>query len=264
METDGVYVDIGGKAAGFMPKRECGFSTISNLRERFLKGQSVEVLVTREQDADGVVIVSCRALLLRKSWDRVSQLAKGGQTLQVKVSGCNRGGVICDAEGLRGFIPRSQLRQREDYETLVGRTMEVAFLEVNPETRKLVLSERKAVNAARLSELKVGQLVEGRVVSLKPYGMFIDLDRVIGLLHQSAITGGKLRSPREVFDVGDMLKAVVIEVDHGRSRISLSTALLENQPGELLVDRDKVMLEAIDRIDRAHDILMQQRQSVAG
>ena len=61
-----------------------------------------------------------------------------------------------------------------------------------------------------------------------------------------------------------MLKAVVTEVDHGRSRISLSTALLENQPGELLVDRDKVMLEAIDRIDRAHDILMQQRQTVAG
>ena len=261
VESDGIYVDIGGKAAGFMPKRECGLGIIGDLRECFLKGQSVEVLVTREQDAEGIVTVSCRALSLRKSWSRISEIAENGQTVQVKVNGFNRGGVTCDVEGLRGFIPRSQLWQKENYETLVGKIMEVAFLEVSSEARKLVLSERRAVTVTRLSELKVGQLVEGCVVALKPYGLFVDLDRIIGLLHQSSITGGKLRSLRELFDVGDTLKAVITEVDAGRGRVSLSTVLLENHPGELLIDRDKVMSQATDRIGKARDILMQQRQS---
>ena len=261
VDSDGIYVDIGGKAAGFMPKRECGLGVIGDLRECFLKGQSVEVLVTREQDAEGIVTVSCRALSLRKSWSRISEIAENGQTVQVKVNGFNRGGVTCDVEGLRGFIPRSQLWQKENYEALVGKIMEVAFLEVSSEARKLILSERRAVTVTRLSELKVGQLVEGCVVALKPYGLFVDLDRIIGLLHQSSITGGKLRSLRELFDVGDTLKAVITEVDAGRGRVSLSTVLLENYPGELLIDRDKVMSQATDRIGKARDILMQQRQS---
>ena len=110
MESDGVYVDIGGKAPGFMPKSECGLGVITNLKERFPKGLEIEVLVTREQNADGMVTISCRALALRQSWDKVKQLEKEGRVAQVKVTGFNRGGVTCDLEGLRGFIPRSQLR----------------------------------------------------------------------------------------------------------------------------------------------------------
>jgi small subunit ribosomal protein S1 len=110
MESDGVYVDIGGKAPGFMPKKECGLGVITNLKERFPKGLEVEVLVTREQNADGMVTISARALALRQSWEKVRAMEKEGKVVQVKVNGFNRGGVTCDLEGLRGFIPRSQLQ----------------------------------------------------------------------------------------------------------------------------------------------------------
>jgi small subunit ribosomal protein S1 len=261
LESDGVYVDIGGKAPGFMPKKECGLGVITNLKERFPRGTQVEVLVTREQNADGMVTVSARALALRQSWEKVRLLEKEGKVLQVKVNGFNRGGVTADVEGLRGFIPRSQLQEGENHEALVGKTLGVAFLEVNPETRKLVLSEKKAATAAIFQNLEVGQLVEGQVVSIKPYGLFVDLGGISGLLHQSSITGGQLRDLREVFGQGDRVKALITELDPGRGRIALNTALLEGQPGELLIDRDKVMAEAADRANRARSVLRQQEQS---
>jgi small subunit ribosomal protein S1 len=261
IESDGVYVDIGGKAPGFMPKKECGLGVITNLKERFPRGTAVEVLVTREQNADGMVTVSARALALRQSWEKVRALEKEGKVVQVKVNGFNRGGVTCDLEGLRGFIPRSQLQDGENHEALVGKTLGVAFLEVNADTRKLVLSEKKAATAALFQNLEVGQLVEGQVAAVKPYGLFIDLGGISGLLHQSAITGGQLRDLREVFGQGDRVKALITELDPGRGRIALNTALLEGPPGELLIDRDKVMAEAVDRGNRARSVLRQQEQT---
>ena len=261
LESDGVYVDIGGKAPGFMPKSEAGLGVITNFRERFPKGLEVEVLVTREQNADGMVTISCRALALRKSWDKVKEMEKQGLVVQVIVNGFNRGGVTCDLEGLRGFIPRSQLQNGENHQELVGKTLGVAFLEVNSETRKLVLSEKRAATAARFQELKVGELVEGQVAAVKPYGLFIDLGGVSGLLHQSVITNGSLRSIREVFDQGDRVKAMITELDPGRGRIALNTALLEGPPGELLVEKEKVMAEAEDRAARAQSVLQQQEQA---
>ena len=261
IESDGVYVDIGGKAPGYMPKSEAGLGVVTNFRERFPKGLEVEVLVTREQNADGIVTISCRALELRKSWDRVKELEKQGKVVQVIVNGFNRGGVTCDLEGLRGFIPRSQLQNGENHQELVGKTLGVAFIEVNSETRKLVLSEKRAAVAERFQDLEVGQLVEGQVASVKPYGLFIDLGGISGLLHQSAITNGSLRSIREVFDQGDRVSALITELDPGRGRIGLNTALLEGPPGELLIERDKVMAEAADRASRAQNTLKQQEQS---
>lgn len=260
-ESDGIYVDIGGKAPGFMPKAECGLGVITDLKNRFPKGTRVDVLVTGEQNADGMVTISCRALALRQAWEKVRQLEKEGRVLQVKVTGFNRGGVTADVEGLRGFIPRSQLQDGDNHESLVGRTLGVVFLEVSPETRKLVLSEKKAATAARFAELEVGQLVSGQVASLKPYGFFIDLGGVSGLLHQSCVTGGGLRDLREAFSPGETIQALVTDLDPGRGRIALNTALLENQPGELLIDKATVMAEARDRANRARQLLRQQDQS---
>jgi small subunit ribosomal protein S1 len=260
VESDGVYVDIGGKAPGFMPKKEAGLGVITNLKERFPRGLQLDVLVTREQNADGMVTISARALALRQSWEKLRQLEKEGKVVQVQINGFNRGGVTCDLEGLRGFIPRSQLQDGENHEALVGKSLGVTFLEVNPETRKLVLSERKAATAARFAELEVGQLVEGQVAALKPYGFFIDLGGVSGLLHHSSITGGALRDLREAFEPGERIKALITELDPGRGRIALNTALLEGQPGEILIAKATVMAEASDRANRAKSLLRQREQ----
>ena len=247
LESDGVYIDIGGKAPGYMPKKECGIGVITNFKEKFPIGLQMEVLVIKEQNADGMVTVSSRALILRKSWEKVGEIAKAGELKEVLINGFNRGGLICDIEGLRGFIPRSQLEDGANYQSFVGKTIKIAFLEVNPETRKLVLSEKKGNLVSKFKELKLGQLIEGEVLAIKPYGFFIDLGGASGLLHQSAVTKGSIRSLREVFGEGEVIKALITEIDLEKGRIGLDTSLLENIPGELLIDKEKVMSEANER-----------------
>ncbi len=247
VESDGLYVDIGGKAPGYMPKKESGLGVITNFKEKFSIGLEMEVLVIKEQNADGMVTVSARALILRQSWEKVSSSAKNGELIDVLINGFNRGGLTCDVDGLRGFIPRSQLEDGQDHQSIVGKTLKVAFLEVNPESRKLVLSEKKASLISKLSSLELGQLIEGEVLAVKQYGFFIDLGGASGLLHQSSLTNGSIRSLREIFREGEIIKALISEIDLEKGRIGLNTALLENSAGELIIDKQKVMLEATER-----------------
>ncbi len=247
LESDGLYIDIGGKAPGFMPKKECGLGVITNFKEKFSIGLEMEVLVIKEQNADGMVTVSARALILRQSWEKVASSAKNGELTQVTINGFNRGGLTCDVDGLRGFIPRSQLEDGQDYQSLVSKNLKVAFLEVNPEKRKLVLSEKKALLVSKFADLKLGQLIEGEVLAIKPYGFFVELGGASGLLHQSSITNGSIRNLREIFVEGEIIKALITEIDLERGRIGLNTALLENSPGELIIDKEKVMIEASER-----------------
>ena len=247
IESDGLYVDIGGKAPGYMPKKESGLGVITNFKEKFSIGHEIEVLVIKEQNADGMVTVSARALILRQSWEKVSSYAKNGELIDVLINGFNRGGLTCDVDGLRGFIPRSQLEDGQDHQSFVGKTLKVAFLEVNPESRKLVLSEKKASLVSKLTSLELGQLIEGEVLAVKPYGFFIDLGGASGLLHQSSLTNGSIRSLREIFREGEVIKALISEIDLEKGRIGLNTALLENSAGELIIDKQKVMQEATER-----------------
>ena len=247
LESDGLYVDIGGKAPGFMPKKESGIGVILNFKEKFPIGLEIDVLVIKEQNADGMVTVSARALILRKSWENIRKLSKEGKIIEVLINGFNRGGLTCDVEGIRGFIPRSQLEDGSNYQNLLQKIIKVAFIEVNPETRKLVLSEKKAMLITKFNDLNLGQLIEGKVLAAKPYGFFIDLGGFSGLLHQSSITNGSIRNLREVFVEGETIKALVTEIDLEKGRIGLNTALLENSPGELLIDKEKVLKEADER-----------------
>ena len=230
-----------------MPKKECGLGVITNFKEKFSIGLEMEVLVIKEQNADGMVTVSARALILRQSWEKVSISAKNGELIDVSINGFNRGGLTCDVDGLRGFIPRSQLEDGQDHQSFVGKNLKVAFLEVNPESRKLVLSEKKASIVSKLTGLKLGQLIEGEVLAVKPYGFFIDLGGASGLLHQSSLTNGSIRSLREIFREGEIIKALISEIDLEKGRIGLNTALLENSAGELIIDKQKVMQEATER-----------------
>ena len=247
LESDGIYIDIGGKAPGYMPKKECGLGVITNFKEKFPIGLEMEVLVIKEQNADGMVTVSARALILRKSWEKVSKTAENGDLINVLVNGFNRGGLTCDVEGLRGFIPRSQLEDGSEYQSLVKKTLRVAFLEVNPESKKLVLSEKKALLLSKIEKLKLGQLIEGKVLAVKPYGFFIDVGGASGLLHQSSLTKGNVRELREIFVEGEFVKALITEIDMNKGRIGLNTALLENMPGELLIEKQTLMNEANER-----------------
>nr|AUG32856.1 putative 30S ribosomal protein S1-like B [Paulinella longichromatophora] len=262
IESDGIYVDIGGKAPAFMPKKECANGLVANLKEAFAKGSKVEAIVIREQNAEGIVTISYRALLIRRSWEKIQTLKKDGQLIRVRINGSNRGGLTCDFEGIGGFIPYSQLQHGEDTDKLIGSMITATFLEANPVSQKLVLSAKGAITISRLANLEIGQLIEGYVTSIKPYGFFIELGGVSGLLHHSAITNGKLKEPQKLFRQGDHIRALIIELDPSRKRIALNTALLEARSGELLTEKEKVMNEAANRTINARQLMHQQEQNI--
>ncbi len=249
--SDGVYVDIGGKAAAFLPIEEAALKRGASLEDTLPLDEERDFLIVREQDADGQVTLSIRQLELRQLWKRLAEMQESRETLQVRVSGVNKGGVTVDVQGLRGFVPRSHLAEgRDNLDSLVGKALTVTPLEVIPASKKLVLSQRLATQAASLSELSVGQLVEGKISGIKPFGLFVDFDGNTGLLHINQISKNYVASLHPQFEVGQPIKAVITEIDEIRRRISLSTKVLENYPGEMLENMAEVMAEASIRAQK--------------
>ncbi|MEM9979063.1 MAG: S1 RNA-binding domain-containing protein, partial [Cyanobacteria bacterium P01_D01_bin.2] len=135
---DGAYVDIGGKAAAFLPLNEASVTSGVTLDEAVPLGSERQFLIVRDQDANGQVILSIRKLEIKEVWAQLEQREANKDILDVTVTGTNKGGVIADVEGLRGFVPRSHLvNPPEDMAELVGKTISVAFLEVSEENNKL-------------------------------------------------------------------------------------------------------------------------------
>ncbi|HEY9644925.1 MAG TPA: S1 RNA-binding domain-containing protein [Chroococcidiopsis sp.] len=250
-ESNGVYIDIGGKAAAFLPADEASTKRFADLSDVVPLQEERDFLVIREQDADGQVTLSVRQLEIRKLWKQFLEMQENGQTVQARVSGVNKGGVTVDVQGLRGFIPRSHLVDRDNLDSLIGKALTVAFLEINSETRRLVLSQRQAAQAANLGQIEIGQLVEGKIVGIKPFGLFIDFDGTTGLLHINQISKNYVSSLEERFQTGQAIKAFVLDVDDIKRRISLSTKILENYPGEILEKFDEVMADAETRAEKA-------------
>ncbi|MEP0913343.1 S1 RNA-binding domain-containing protein [Leptolyngbya sp. GB1-A1] len=250
-DSDGAYIDIGGKSAAFLPIEEASLKRVTNLPEFLPEGEEREYLIIREQNDDGQVTLSLRQFEIKQAWTRLQALQEDQQTTQARVSGINKGGVTAEVQGIRGFIPRSHLVERDNLEALIGKALNVAVLEVDPDRRRLVLSQRMASQAVSLSQLTIGQLIEGKVVSMKPFGVFVEFDGTTGLLHINQISKNYIADLNQVFEIGQPIKALIIDLDAVKRRISLSTKVLENYPGEMLEKLPEVMAEAETRAEKA-------------
>jgi small subunit ribosomal protein S1 len=247
--NDGATVDIGGKSSAFLPIREAAVRAVSSFEGILEPGVEYSFQVIRDQDADGQVLLSIRKLQLQRLWEKLAQQAEESAVLDVKVTGFNKGGVTVDVEGLRGFVPRSHIgRTYEDLSEAVGQRLTVGFLEVNPAANKLVMSARMAARSQMMSTLALGQLIDGTVASLKPFGAFVDFDGISGLLHIKQISKNYVESLPAVLQVGQSIKAVVVALDPERNRISLSTKVLEKYPGEVIKEPDAVFADAENRL----------------
>lgn len=254
-ESDGIYVDIGGKAAAFLPLEEASLGRVANLEEFLPLGDERDFMIIREQDADGQVTLSLRQLQMKQVWQNLATLQEEKQSVQARVSGVNKGGVTVDVQGIRGFIPRSHLVERDNLEALIGKALTVSPIEVDAERRRLVLSQRLATQAASLSQLEVGQLIEGRVSSIKPFGVFVEFEGTSGLLHINQVSKNYVASLETLFAHGQPIKALIIDVDNVKKRVSLSTKVLENFPGEVLENLAEVMATAESRAEKARNSL---------
>jgi small subunit ribosomal protein S1 len=256
-ENDGAYVDIGGKSLAYVPIGEVSVKTSGDWSDVLPLHEELDFLIIGEQNAEGQITLSRRQLEVKKLWDELLQLQEEGKSLPVRVSGVNKGGVTVDVRGLRGFIPRSHLSTREDLDALIGQNLTAVFLELDRDRNKIVLSQRQATRSESFAQLEVGQLVEGKIVSIKPFGVFVDFEGMTGLLHIKQISQNFIESLPNVFQIGQLIKAMILDLDEGKGRVSLSTRVLENYPGEMLEKTTEVMDSAEARAERAKQKIMQ-------
>jgi small subunit ribosomal protein S1 len=249
-DSFGTYVDIGGKSPGFLPIEEAFIGSAANLATELPIDTEREFVIIGEQDADGQVRLSIRKLMMVKAWATLRSYQEEGQTFSCRVVGTNKGGVTVDAEGIRGFIPRSHLVEKNNVAGLVGQSLPVTFIELDESRNKLVLSHRLAARASAMTKISRGLLIDGIVSNLRPFGAFVDFDGVSGMLHVKEISQKYVGDINSVFAIGDAVTAVVIDVDESRDRISLSTKLLELTPGEMLDNREQVFTEAEARLEK--------------
>jgi small subunit ribosomal protein S1 len=251
LDHDGAYVDIGGKSSAFLPRDEVSLRVVTNLSDVLPMNEELEFLIIRDQDAEGQVTLSRKQLEIQHVWDKLTQMQENSQTIQARVTGVNKGGITVEVLSLRGFIPRSHLSERDNLEALKGQTLTAGFLEVNRNTKKLILSERLATRSSNFSLLEVGQLVEGTITGIKPFGVFVDLEGVSALLHIKQVSQKFIESLEKLFQIGQQIKAVIIDLDEGKGRVAISTRVLENFAGEVVENMAEVMASAEARAHRA-------------
>jgi small subunit ribosomal protein S1 len=249
-DSDGVYVDINGKSLAFVPAEEIVADESADLSALLPIGDEQEFLIIREQNADGQVTLSKRQLQIRHAWNRVDEIQSNKESIQLKVTGINKGGVTVNFQGIRGFVPRSQLVDR-DLEALVGTSIPGIIIEADKDKNKLVFSQRQATRSANFSQLELGQLITGTIVGIKPFGAFVEFDGNTGLLYIKQISQNRIEACEKLFTIGQEIKAMIIDLDEGGGKISLSTRVLENHPGEMLEKMSEVMESAEARSERA-------------
>jgi small subunit ribosomal protein S1 len=252
-----ILVSIGAKSEGVISGRDLDQLSAEE-RDALKVGQEVHVFVVNPEDANGNVVLSFKRAQEQLSWENADKLLENNSIIESKITGFNKGGLIVAVEGLRGFVPSSQvsaLRRTQTtgdtpeqrWQKMVGQPITVRVVEVDRERRRLILSERAASTESRqslkervLDELEQGQVYTGRVTSLANFGAFININGADGLVHLSELSWDHIEHPREVLEVGQEIKVKVINVDRDKKRIGLSVRALQEDPWRSRVQKYSV------------------------
>lgn len=242
-----ILVSVGTKSEGVISGRELD-QIPSEERAAFKVGAEIPVFVIASEDANGNVVLSYLRAREEKDWEDAERLLEAADAFDSKIVGYNKGGLLVPLGGLRGFVPSSQisLSRRaalggdtpdQRWAKMVGEPVKVRVIEVDRDRRRLILSERAAVQETReslkerlLSELKEGDIRTGRVTSVAEFGAFVNIDGADGLVHLSEISWERIQHPNELLKVGQEVKVKVISVDVERRRIGLSIRQLLEDP----------------------------------
>ncbi|MEH2413278.1 30S ribosomal protein S1 [Nostoc sp.] len=260
IEPRGALIDIGAKTAAYIPIQEMSINRVDSPEEVLQSNETREFFILTDENEDGQLTLSIRRIEYMRAWERVRQLQAEDATVRSGVFATNRGGALVRIEGLRGFIPGSHISTRKPKEELVGEDLPLKFLEVDEERNRLVLSHRRALVERKMNRLEVGEVVIGTVRGIKPYGAFIDIGGVSGLLHISEISHEHIDTPHSVFNVNDEVKVMIIDLDAERGRISLSTKQLEPEPGDMIKNRDLVYDKAEEMAAKYREQLLAKQQ----
>ncbi len=234
-----VLIDLGAQGVGYVPRREVGFS-------RALKeGDEVTASVVDVELDNGYSLLSLRKAAKDRGWEEVSAKLDSGEVIDVSPYDANRGGLLVEYEGVRGFLPVSQL-SAEHYprvgssdkdeilqrlNALVGQTLKVRILDSDRKANKLIFIEKEAIKdglAARFEKLAIGDTVKGVVTGVVDFGVFVNVEGIEGLVHISEISWERVNNPNDYVKVGDTIEAKIISID--KDRLSLSIKQLTKDP----------------------------------
>ena len=262
-DVSGAIVDIGAKASAFLPTQEAALiqvqgDDISNLVD---VGAEMEFQIISEEDENGQLLVSVKRIQYKAAWDRVVARQTDDEVFDAEIIAVNRGGAICSVEGLRAFLPGSHLAGMMPTEEIIGSKIPLKFLEVDQENNKLVVSNRRAVVEQQMADLSRGDIINGMVKALKPYGAFVEVGGMSGLLHISQISYDRIDDLEKVFQPGQQVKCMIIDHDKVNGRIALSTKTLEPEPGDMLKDPDMVFEKAEATAARYHERMEAERKA---
>lgn len=239
VDPSGVLVDIKYKADGLILPEELSEKPFGSPEEVVKVGDVIDVYIENLENKEGYVVLSKKRADYEKKWKIALDALRSKKLLEGKVIQVLRGGLVVDWEGIRGFIPASQVSRKaeETLESFAGKVLPVKVIEVNRRQGKIVLShklaagEKEKLDAQKLlDELEVGQIRRGRVSSLKSFGAFVDLGGIEGLIHITELSWKRVKHPSEVLKLGDEIDVFVLGVDKINKKVALGLKELQPDP----------------------------------
>lgn len=230
-------VDIGYKSEGVISLNEFRYN------QDLKVGDKVEVLVDKQEDKDGQLVLSHRKARSIKAWDRVNEAHDKEEIVNGYVKCRTKGGMIVDVFGIEAFLPGSQIDVKpiRDYDAYVDKTMEFKVVKINHEFKNVVVSHKALIEADLeeqkkeiIGKLEKGQVLEGIVKNVTSYGVFIDLGGVDGLIHITDLSWSRINHPSEVVELDQKLNVVILDFDEDKTRIQLGLKQLEPHPWDKL------------------------------
>lgn len=249
VNDDAAYVSIGTKAEAILPKKEMAVPAPEKASDFVKEGDELTVEIANNIKEEGAIVVSLVKMKKVEDWKEVREAFENDQLVECVGKETNKAGLVVSIKSLRGFIPLSQgdIRFVKSLDYLVGETFQVKVIDIDEHKNRLVLSrkavlekEREAKRAEALEKIEEGAVMEGTVVKIMPYGAFIDLGGVEGLLHISDISWKRISSVDAILKQGDTLEVLVQSFDKERDRISLSLKALQKNPWIAAIEKFEV------------------------
>ena len=244
VDPDEVLVDVGSKSEGVISSRELGTREAGT--PDLHAGDHIKVFVLQPENEDGNVVLSLRRARAESVWVKAQEQQATGEMMDAEVREQNKGGLIVNILGLRGFLPTSQVSRTHssNLQELVGQRIGVKILEVNRKRNRLIVSQKAAFDEDRarqrgelFEKLKIGDEIEGKVSGLTTYGAFVNLGAADGLIHISELSWDRVANVADVLTVGQDVRVKVIKLEPDTSRISLSLRQLGQDPWDHIEKR---------------------------
>ena len=241
-----VVVDINFKSDGVLSFNEFKYN------EDLKVGDLVEVLVEKQEDKNGQLVLSHKRARILRAWEKVNIALDSGDVVNGQngqILSRTKGGMIVDVFGIEAFLPGSQIDVKpiRDYDAYVGKKMEFKVVKVNEAFRNVVVSHKALIEADLavqtkeiMSKLEKGQVLEGTVKNITSYGVFVDLGGIDGLIHITDLSWGRISHPDEIVSLDENVNVVILDFDEGKSRIQLGLKQLGAHPWDSLEDDLKI------------------------